>query len=326
MIRPVLEKALQEGAARIPDGEVATYIPELGNADKNQLGVCIYTKDGKRFSAGDTKVRFSIQSISKVITLAVALEICGFDAVFQRVGMEPSGDAFNSLLKLEVSSGYPYNPMINSGAIAICSYIEPELTFNEMLRRTRKLCTDPEIVLDRSVFQSEMSHISRNRAIAYLLESKGVITGDVERILELYVKLCSLSVTAESLANLGMLLANGGIHPETGERLLQSGTVRVVKTIMMTCGMYDGSGEFAVRVGIPSKSGVGGGILALVDQQMGIGIFGPALDKKGSSIAGIRVLEYLSAQLGLHFFSDESRDIIQRRLWLHTSEAKQPPV
>ena len=320
MVKNVLDQALIEGAAMIPYGEVATYIPELGKADKNQLGICIFTRNGKQFSAGDTKVRFSMQSISKVVALMVALETCGFETVFKHVGMEPSGDAFNSLVKLEISSGYPYNPMINSGAIAICSYIEPELTFNEMLRRTRKVCSDPDIVLDRDVYHSEMAHTSRNRAIAYLLESKGVITGNVERVLELYVKLCSLSVTAESLASLGLLLANGGVQPETGETVLRPDTVRVVKTIMTTCGMYDGSGEFAVRVGIPTKSGVGGGLLSVVDQRMGIGIFGPALDKKGNSVAGIRVLEYLSAQLGLHLFNDESKDVIYRRLETQLSE------
>ncbi len=320
MVKNVLDQALIEGAAMIPYGEVATYIPELGKADKNQLGICIFTRNGKQFSAGDTKVRFSMQSISKVVALMVALETCGFETVFKHVGMEPSGDAFNSLVKLEISSGYPYNPMINSGAIAICSYIEPELTFNEMLRRTRKVCSDPDIVLDRDVYHSEMAHTSRNRAIAYLLESKGVITGNVERVLELYVKLCSLSVTAESLASLGLLLANGGVQPETGEAVLRPDTVRVVKTIMTTCGMYDGSGEFAVRVGIPTKSGVGGGLLSVVDQRMGIGIFGPALDKKGNSVAGIRMLEYLSSQLGLHLFNDESKDVIYRRLETQLSE------
>lgn len=302
MIQQVLEQALAQGKEVTDLGKVATYIPELGKADKHQLGICVFTKEGERFYAGDTKTRFSIQSISKIISLAVALEICGFDTVFERVGMEPSGDAFNSLLKLEVSSSHPYNPMINSGAIAVSSYIEPEIPFEDMLMLTRKLCLDPEIQLDEAVYHSEMSTISRNRAIAYLLESKGVITSDVERTLEFYVKMCSLSVTAEDLAALGLVLANGGIQLTTGERLLKAETVKVVKTIMTTCGMYDGSGEFAVRVGIPSKSGVGGGILSVVDQRMGIGIYGPSLDDKGNSIGGIKALQHLSAALGLHFF------------------------
>ena len=241
-----------------------------------------------------------------MISLAAALEVCGFDKVFAKVGMEPSGDAFNSLVKLDLTSNYPYNPMINSGAIAVASYLMPVVSFEEMLQFSKKLCLDAEIILDEKVFQSEMTHSARNRAIAYLLESKGIIESDVEKSLDLYVKMCSLGVTAKSLAGLGMVLAGGGIHPVTGERLLDADVVRVVKTIMLTCGMYDGSGEFAVHVGIPSKSGVGGGILSVVEKKMGIGIYGPALDQKGNSIAGGSMLRYLSEKLRLHMFAEES--------------------
>ena len=209
--------------------------------------------------------------------------------------------------KLEAAGSSPSNPMINAGAIAVDSYLEPKIAFDRMLDFTRKLCMDPEIGLDEKVYHSEMSNISRNRAIAYLLENKGVIRSDVERTLDFYVRMCSLSVTAESLAGLGLLLAGGGICPATGERLLSPDTVRVVKTIMLTCGMYDGSGTFAVQVGIPSKSGVGGGILSVVDRRMGIGIFGPALDGKGNSVAGERVLRHLSQQLHLHIFDADSQ-------------------
>lgn len=302
-MQKILEQALEEARGEIAFGEVATYIPELGKADKNHLGVCIYLKNGERYSAGNTTERFTIQSISKVISLAVALERCGFDRIFQKVGMEPSGDTFNSLVKLDLSSDHPYNPMINSGAIAVASYLMPVIVFDELLNFVRKLCMDPEITLNEKVYQSEMSNIARNRAIAYLLESKGVIESDVEKSLELYVKMCSMNVTAESLAGLGLVLAGGGLHPDTGERLLDSHVVQVVKTIMLTCGMYDGSGEFAVRVGIPSKSGVGGGILSVVEKKMGIGIYGPALDSKGNSIAGSYLLQYLSEKLKLHMFA-----------------------
>lgn len=302
MIEQIMGQALQAGQAVLHQGNVATYIPELGKADKNRLGICICTRDGNRYSAGDVTTRFSIQSISKVISLAVALELCGYDTVFQRIGMEPSGDSFNSLLKLEVSSSHPYNPMINSGALAVCSYLQPIISFEKMLELTRKLCLDDCITLDAAVYRSEMSNISRNRAIAYLLESKGVITGDVEKTLEFYVKMCSLSVTAQNLAALGLVLANSGMQLSTRERLLRPETVRVVKTIMLTCGMYDGSGQFAVQVGIPSKSGVGGGLLSVVEQWMGIGIYGPSLDEKGNSIGGIQALQVLSEKLHLHIF------------------------
>lgn len=302
-MKEILEHAMELARQEIPFGETASYIPELGRVNKNQLGVSIFTCDGVRESVGDTQVRFTIQSISKVITLAVALEKCGFYKVFEKVGMEPSGDAFNSLVKLDVSSDHPFNPMINSGAIAITSYLLPLVSFDDMLEITRQLCMDPDIVMDGNVYQSEMNHLSRNRAIAYLLESKGIIAMDsVQDTLDLYVRMCSLSVTAESLAGFGLVLAANGIHPVTGKRLLDENVVKVVKTIMLTCGMYDGSGEFAVHVGIPSKSGVGGGILSVVDHRMGIGIFGPSLDSKGNSIAGRHILHHLSKELNLHLF------------------------
>lgn len=302
-LKEILEHAMELARQEIPFGETASYIPELGRVNKNQLGVSIFTCDGVRESVGDTQARFTIQSISKVITLAVALEKCGFYKVFEKVGMEPSGDAFNSLVKLDVSSDHPFNPMINSGAIAITSYLLPLVSFDDMLEITRQLCMDPDIVMDGNVYQSEMNHLSRNRAIAYLLESKGIIAMDsVQDTLDLYVRMCSLSVTAESLAGFGLVLAANGIHPVTGKRLLDENVVKVVKTIMLTCGMYDGSGEFAVHVGVPSKSGVGGGILSVVDHRMGIGIFGPSLDSKGNSIAGRHILRHLSKELNLHLF------------------------
>lgn len=301
-MRQILEQAYLAGCQKTHEGRVATYIPELGKADPDQLGICIYTMSGEQLCIGDTDVRFSIQSISKVISLAVALELCGFEKVFHNVGMEPSGDAFNSFVKLEYTQSIPYNPMINAGAIVIAGYLEPIIPFEEMTQICRTLCMDPDISLDENVFRSEMSNVSRNRAIAYLLESKGYINKNVEESLLFYVRMCSLSVTAKSLAGLGLLLANDGVHPGTGERLLKHQTVQTVKTIMLTCGMYDGSGQFAVRIGIPSKSGVGGGILSVVDGKMGIGIYGPALDEKGNSLAGTHVLEYLSQKCHLHLF------------------------
>ena len=208
-MKDVLEQAVALGKTHTHEGAVATYIPELGKVDGSQLGVSVFCRNGKRISVGDTKVRFSIQSISKIITLAVALEICGFDQVFKKVGMEPTGDPFNSLMKLENTDSSPYNPMINAGAIVVASCLASEISFDTMLDTIRALCMDPDIDLDKKVYHSEMSHISRNRAIAYLLESKGYIekNKDVENSLHFYVKMCSLSVTAESLAGLGLILA-----------------------------------------------------------------------------------------------------------------------
>lgn len=299
----VMTEAMELGRRHIPEGKCADYIPELGHADPARLGLSIYTRSGERWSLGDTDKRFTIQSISKVISLAVALEVVGFDRVFDRVGMEPSGDAFNSLVKLDLDSSHPFNPFINSGALAVASYLMPEVPFDEMLDYVRNVCLDPGIRIDQSVYESESNNTSRNRAIAYLLQSKGIIDSDVEKSLDFYIKMCSLSVTSDSLANLGLVLAMDGRHPITGIRLLNSEVVRTVKTLMLTCGMYDGSGSFAVRVGVPSKSGVGGGILSVVNHRMGIGIYGPALDEKGNSIAGRYILEHLSEVLHLHVFA-----------------------
>ncbi len=300
----ILENAVRSGREMTPLGKTASYIPELGRVNKEYLGVCVCTGDGVYHKSGDADVRFTIQSISKVISLAVALERCGYERTFDRVGMEPSGDSFDSLVKLDLTSDYPSNPMINSGAIAIASHLVSEVSFEQMLLFTRKLCMDEEITLDKKVYHSEMSHISRNKAIAYLLESKGILGNSVEESLDFYVKMCSLSVTASSLAGFGLVLASDGMNPLTGERMLHSRVVQTVKTIMLTCGMYDGSGRFAVEVGVPSKSGVGGGILSVVDKRMGIGIFGPSLDTKGNSIAGQYVLRELSAKMRLHMFAD----------------------
>ena len=305
MFHQVIEQALEIGSSQTRRGRVATYIPELSKADPDRLGICVYPAEGEKISMGDTKTRFTIQSISKIISLSIALESYGPDVVFENVGMEPSGDAFNSLLKLEHADGTPYNPLINAGALVISSYMVQMYTFEEVLATVRKLCMDPGIVLDIKVCHSEMSNISRNRAIAYLLDSKGVLHAEVEKTLDFYVKMCSLSITAESLANLGLILAKNGLHPITGERMLREDTVRIVKTIMLTCGMYDGSGEFAVRVGIPTKSGVGGGLIAVVDGEAGIGIYGPALDEKGNSVAGISMLEYISNEMGYHMFASK---------------------
>ncbi|MCI8319932.1 MAG: glutaminase A [Dorea sp.] len=300
----ILKHAVEEARKMTHLGKTASYIPELGRVNKEYLGVCVCTGDGQYYQYGNADIRFTIQSISKVISLAVALERCGFDKTFDRVGMEPSGDSFDSLVKLDLTSDYPSNPMINSGAIAVASHLASEVSFERMLQFTRLLCMDEAIELNERAYHSEMGHISRNKAIAYLLESKGILENTVEESLKFYVRMCSLNVTAASLAGFGLVLASDGIHPVTGKRLLHSRVVQTVKTIMLTCGMYDGSGKFAVEVGVPSKSGVGGGILSVVDKRMGIGIFGPSLDEKGNSIAGQQVLRELSAKMKLHMFAD----------------------
>lgn len=305
-INELLEEAYRRGKAKIPYGNVATYIPELGKANPEDLGISICTRDFEHFNIGDTDKRFTIQSISKIVSLAIALDMFGPDKVFRRVDMEPSGEAFNSLIDLDTKSNKPMNPMINSGAITVASMLIGHVTVEEETEIIRKICMDDEITINQEIFESEMNHISRNRAIAYLLESKGLIS-NVEETLKFYTSICSLQVTAGSLATMGMVFANDGKTSHKGDdRIFSNRTTEIVKTIMLTCGMYDRSGRFAVDVGIPTKSGVGGGLVSVADDLAGIGIYGPALDDKGNCIAGPPALKYLSTELQLHLFRRDS--------------------
>lgn len=304
MIQNTLDKALKYARSFIHEGNVATYIPELAKGDATQLGIYLVTKDGRCYHSGDWQQEFTMQSISKTISLIVALEFAGYEKVFSKVGVEPTGDAFNSIVKLETKNLHPLNPMINAGAIATAScYISSDDPFGNFLNHVRKFCGRDTIQLNEAVFISEKKAGMKNRSMAYLMQSENILECDAEDALDLYFKTCSVSVNTQDLANYAMVLANDGVNPQTGERLIENWIVRIVKTLMVTCGMYDGSGEFAMKVGIPAKSGVGGGIVAAVENTMGIGAFGPALDSKGNSIGSYRALEYLSYQLNLHCFS-----------------------
>ena len=319
-VNKILEEAYARGQEAAKNGKVATYIPELSKADPADLGICLCLPDGTRYEIGDTDKRFTMQSISKVVSLALALEHCGPTEVFSKVNMEPSAEAFDSFVELDLRSNRPYNPMINSGAITVASILKEKITINALLEYTRKVCLDPDIDFNEAVYKSEKDHMSRNRSIGYLLESKGIITTGVEESLDFYTRACSMNVTARGLANLGVVLAMDGIDPFTGEQLMPRRIAEVVKTIMLTCGMYDGSGEFAVMVGIPTKSGVGGGLLSASDDRLGIGIYGPALDEKGNCIAGRPVLEYLSEQLELSLF--DKADIVDALRKAEANERK----
>ena len=287
-------------------GQVASYIPELKNAKRDDLGICIIDKDNNVYKAGSYNKKFTIQSISKPIILAMALMDNDWSYVFSKVGMEPSGDPFNSIMKLETNdTKKPSNPMINAGAIVTTSLIKgssSEEKEERMLRFFRKLANNENIGINYDVYKSEKLTGDRNRAMAYLLKNDGFITGDVEEILDLYFKQCSIEIDCVDLARIGINLAMHGVDMQNNERLISEKVSRMVKTFMVTCGMYDASGEFALKVGIPAKSGVGGGIMASVPDVMGIGVYGPALDKKGNSIAGVKVLEDLSEKLDLSIF------------------------
>ena len=302
-IRRVIEEAYVNGRENAPSGAVADYIPELSKADPKDFGLCVRGIAGERIAFGETEKRFSIQSISKVINLAAALKFLGFRETFSHVMMEPSGDAFNSILKLDTASDLPFNPMINAGAIQVMSLLSNIMEFDELLDFARAFCMDEDITLNEEVYRSESETGDRNRAIVYLLKSKGVLQGEPEKTLDLYFRMCSLNVSADTLANMGLMIANGGQDPFTGKHIIHPGYIRTIRSLMFTCGLYDESGEYGVLVGIPSKSGVGGGITAAVSGRWGIGTYGPALNAKGNSVGGIAALQHMSHLLRLNIFN-----------------------
>ncbi|MBD7915248.1 glutaminase A [Clostridium sp. Sa3CUN1] len=288
------------------EGKVASYIPALSEANPDELGIYVVDSRGKEYYSGDYNAKFTIQSISKIVSLILAIRDNGRENVFKKVDVEPTGMGFNSIVNLEASdSGKPYNPMINAGAIVTTSLIDGK-DVNEKLEKIlefmRTVTNNDDISVNERVYLSEKETGNRNRALAYFMKSTGVLDGDVEEILDLYFKQCSIEVTARDLARFGAVLANDGVIPWTNEKFIPKDVCRIVKTIMVTCGMYDASGDFAVKVGIPAKSGVGGGILATVPRKFGIGIYGPSLDEKGNSIAGINIITDLANELDLSIF------------------------
>ena len=302
----LLERLLEECRLYTQQGRVADYIPELSKANPETLGVYVIGSDGKHSWAGDCRQPFTLQSIVKPILLLQALLDNGVEAVQSRVGMEATGKPFDAINASDqaLDSGH-INPMVNMGAIVMCSLIHGSSyaeRFQRLLELTRRLAGDGEISVDEAVYRSEKSHGSRNRALAYLLKSYGLLEGDVEEVLDCYFRACSIQVDCRSLAHIGAVLSNRGRLPVSNQRIFPSDLARYVNAILMTCGMYDGSGEFAMRVGVPAKSGVGGGIMAVVPTRMGIGIYSPALDRKGNSLAGIQLLERLSRELYLSIF------------------------
>ncbi|WDH80450.1 glutaminase A [Paenibacillus urinalis] len=287
-------------------GKVASYIPELSKAPQDALGITILAPDGQSVSAGDCSQVFTMQSISKVFTLILALMDNGEDEVFKRVGMEPTGDNFNSMLKLElVRPGIPFNPFINAGAITVTSLIHGknmEEKSQRILNLFHSLTGKDNLAYDIDVFNSELESGDLNRSIAYFLKGNQVLIGDVDEVLDIYFRHCSILVQCADLARMGLILALDGEDPLTGTRLLPKRYVQIAKTFMTTCGMYNASGEFAIDVGLPAKSGVSGGILSLVPGRYGIGVIGPSLNDKGNSQAGVHLLEMVSKQMNWSMF------------------------
>ena len=301
-----LKLILDNICARMSDAEdkgaVAQYIPELAAVDPNQFGISVCLRDGTQINAGHATRDFSIQSISKVFTLAIALGRFG-DRFWDRVGREPSTKVFNSVHELEMGKGKPPNPFVNAGAIATTDALlvgaTPKETLAEIIQFLRLAAANEEIFIDPSVAESEKATGNKNWALAYFLRACDNLKHECYLTLGTYFHHCAIAMTCEQLARAGRFLA--GIYP-SGD-LIAPGHVRSINSLMMTCGHYDGSGEFAYRVGIPAKSGVGGGILAVVPQRASIAVWSPGLDIHGNSLLGTAALEQLSQELSLSVFS-----------------------
>jgi glutaminase len=302
MIPDYLTEALEDVA---PDasGAPAGYIPELASADPDRLGAAFATVDGEVYGAGDVDVEFTIQSISKPFTYALALADRGFDAVLAKVGVEPSGEAFNEI-SLEGGTGRPLNPMINAGAITAHALAgSEELDPTERLERVvagLSAFAGRRLGVDEAVFASEMDHAHRNLAIAHMLRSHEILDEDPTAVVAGYTRQCAVLVTARDLALMAATLANRGVNPRSGEQVVPDPVVRQVLSVMATCGMYDAAGDWATQVGIPAKSGVAGGLIGALPGQIGIATFSPRLDVHGNSVRGVSLFERFSTDMGMH--------------------------
>ncbi|WP_422381056.1 glutaminase [Marinicellulosiphila megalodicopiae] len=286
-------------------GQVANYIPQLACIDPNQFAISVAMADGRVFHAGLSDTLFSIQSISKMFTLTIALGKLG-DAVWNKVGREPSGDPFNSIVQLEHENGKPRNPFINAGAIAIADAImmghQPKETLAEILNFVRFLAEDDSISIDETVAQSELKTGDRNASLAHFMASFGHINHPVDHVLGTYFHHCSIAMNCQQLAKAGLFLVADGMDPVSKKRVVSSQRARRINSLMLMCGHYDGSGEFAFRVGLPGKSGVGGGILAIAPGKASIAVWSPGLDEVGNSKLGTQALEKLVQQTGWSIF------------------------
>lgn len=301
-----------EGVERYYRSGRGYYTRQAAGDERHEFGISMAALDGDRWHAGDYEDAFPLHSISKVCAYALALQDRGRDAVLQRVGVEPSGNAYNSIT-FDERTRRPFNPMVNAGALATSALLRggsPEEKSHRVLELVRRLAGNDELSIDEEVFAQEMETADRNRATAYLMRSDGMLSGDVEAHLAGYLRQCAITVTAADLAVMAATLANGAVNPRTGERVLSPRVNRDVLSVMYTCGMYDFAGEWAYQVGVPAKSSVSGGIIAVIPGKMGVGVFSPGLDRFGNSVRGIMVCQELSERLGLHLFSTDAEDVI----------------
>jgi glutaminase len=309
-------KELLEEFKHNKKGLLADYIPELAKADENLFGISLVTVDGHIYQVGESQQKFTIQSISKPFTYGLTLDSHGTNKVLSKIGVEPSGEAFNEI-SLEETTGRPFNPMINAGAIATTGLVsgdDVDSRFLSILKAYEKFSAS-ELSLDENVYRSESETGNRNRAIAYLLKNSNIIENNTEETLDLYFKQCSILVNCRDLAVMGATLANNGINPITGVVALKSENVEKVLSIMSTCGMYDYAGGWVYDVGMPAKSGVAGGVMAVLPGQFGIAVFSPLLDLQGNSVRGIEVCRKISVDFGLHMFdsSKASNSVIRAK-------------
>ncbi|PXX71626.1 L-glutaminase [Nocardia tenerifensis] len=285
-------------------GTVADYIPELASVDPNSLGAAMVSLHGDIYHAGDSETEFTIQSVSKPFVYALALSDLGLAAVTRHVGFEPSGEPFNAI-SLEPDTGRPANPLINAGAIVTTALVAGADRAEKFARIQATLFAfaGRELGVDEAVYASESATGDRNRALAYLTLSQGVLAGPVEEVTDTYFRQCALRVTAIDLAVMAATLANGGVNPVTKRSVIDAEIARITLSVMSTCGMYDASGEWMVQVGLPAKSGVGGGIVSALPGEFGIGVFSPRLDAGGNSVRGKAALHEMSQRFGLHVFT-----------------------
>jgi glutaminase A len=295
--------AVLEKVRPIERGAPAGYIDTLARADTSKLAVAIAMVDGNLYSAGDDRVEFSIQSISKAFVYALAIEDSGLERVLEKIGVEPSGDAFNEL-SLERGTNRPMNPMINAGAITAHSLVVgPNATAEERTDRILKALSKlagRELHVDEEVYEAELKDGDRNMGIGHMLKAAGIITCNPQEVVRGYIRQCSINVNVRDLAMMAATLCNAGVHPVTGEHIIPQRSVRQVLSVMTTCGMYDAAGDWVSNVGIPAKSGVAGGILGALPGQVGLAAFSPKLDERGNSVRGVAICEQMSGDMGLH--------------------------
>lgn len=306
LVQRYLDGILAEHAD-VSVGALASYIPELSRVDPTGFGLSLSSSDGHVYESGDAGVEFTMQSISKPFTYALALDQLGQTDVDARIGVEPSGEGFNRI-SVDQLTNVPKNPMINAGAIVACSLIPGKTADDrfDLIREFYSACAGRGLDFDGDVYRSEKASGSRNRGIAYLLESFGALGADPDDALDVYIRSCSLKVTSTDLARMAATLARGGYNPLTGRQVTDAAVVRRTLSVMVTCGMYDAAGEWVSAIGMPAKSGVAGGIVAVLPGQLGIGVYSPRIDAKGNSVRGVLVCRSLSQQFGLHFLTVSS--------------------